>query len=263
MRHSGTPTLPFLHFESLPATGRLRHAVFTRQGGVSPAPFASLNLSASVTDSRPNVAANRERAYASHGRSQASLVHAHLVHGARVARVGRAEYGRHVGPADGLITAESGCGLTMNFADCAPIFLYDPVRGAIGLGHAGWRGALADLPGSLVRAMARAFGSRPAELLAAVGPCIGACCYEVGAEVLEAAAAAFGGLDGLCRPAGVNGRTKGWFDLPAANRRRLLEAGVGQVELAGLCTACNLDLFFSHRAEGGRTGRFGALLTLE
>jgi YfiH family protein len=251
--------IPYFRFESFP--GQLRHAVFTRQGGVSPAPYHSLNLSVSVADDKANVYANRERAYGAHGRATETLVHAHLVHGAAVERVSASQYGQYVGPADAIISNQPGCGLAMNFADCAPILLYDPHRRAIGLGHAGWQGAVKDLPGAMVRAMAEAFGSQPADLLAAVGPCIGPCCYEVGEPVISAVQGAFEGGDALLLA--VNSGPRPHLDLPQANRRCLQRAGVGQVELSGLCTACRTDLFFSHRAEQGRTGRFGALLILD
>ena len=264
-------------FDSLP-NGTLHHAVFSRRGGVSVAPFDSLNLSMAVADERDRVYANRRRAYGLFGRDTDTVVHAHLVHGATVARVTTAENGTWVHHVDGLITDQPGCVLTMSFADCAPILLYDPVHRAIGLGHAGWKGAVADLPGALVRAMAEQFGSDPAGLLAAVGPCIGPCCYEVGEIVIDAVRAAFASSDELLRERTNDQRpttndsspatrhsplaTRRHFDLPEANRRNLLNAGVRHVELSGHCTACRTDLFFSHRAEKGRTGRFGVVLGL-
>ena len=272
-------------FDGLP-NGHLHHAVFSRRGGVSVVPFDSLNLSMAVADERERVYANRRRAYGLFGRDTDTVVHAHLVHGASVARVTTAENGTWVHHVDGLITDQPGCVLTMSFADCSPILLYDPIHRAIGLGHAGWKGAVADLPGVLVRAMQAQFGSDPAELLAAVGPCIGPCCYEVGEIVIDAVRAAFTSPDELLKlpptddgrqalgddriydrpiasggqPSAVGGRPH--FDLPEANRRNLLNAGVRHVELAEHCTACRTDLFFSHRAEKGRTGRFGVVLAL-
>jgi hypothetical protein len=251
--------IPVLRFASLPANGRVTHAVFTRRGGVSPAPFESLNLSASVADDRDNVYANRARAYATLGRTNRDLVHAYLIHGAKVAAVGRGDAGQHIGPVDALVTDDPGCGLAMNFADCSPILIYDPARQAIGLGHAGWQGAVKDLPGAMVRAMSHHFGSAPADLIAAVGPCIGPCCYEVGEPLTTAVRVSFRDGEELLVP-GHGPRPH--FDLPEANRRRLAAAGVRQVELAGLCTACRTDLFYSHRAEQGSTGRFGTLLIL-
>ena len=258
--------LPFLQFESFPNAGRVCHAVFTRQGGISPAPFSSLNLSVSVPDDKTRVYANRRRAYGLYGRDTGTVVHAHLVHGADVARVTARDNGTWIERVDGIITDEPGCALTMNFADCTPIFLYDPDRRAIGLGHAGWLGAVRDLPGAMVRAMCEAFGSDPATLIAAIGPCIGPCCYEVGEPVISQVHGTFEDGDSLLvrppyRPASDNGRPH--FDLPEANRRNLERAGVRSIELSGICTACHTDLFFSHRAEKGKTGRFGTIFILD
>jgi polyphenol oxidase len=263
--------VPFLQFASWPENGRsLHHAIFTRQGGVSPAPFASLNLSVSVPDEKARVYANRRQAYGLFGRDTDTVVHAHLVHGRDVGRATQANNGTWLPEVDGLISNEPGCALTMNFADCAPILLYDPVKGAMGIGHAGWQGAVKDLPGALVAAMQREFGSDPAQLLAGVGPCIGPCCYEVGEVVITAVGAAFTDPESLLLGTGDWRLEIGdsgppatrHFDLPEANRRNLQRAGVRQIEMSGLCTACRTDLFFSHRAERGKTGRFGAIMVL-
>lgn len=250
--------LTYFRFESLPANGRVNHAVFSRRGGASEGPFASLNLSMSVPDERERVYANRRQVYGLFGRDTDTVVHAHLVHGNTVARVTQANNGEWVEHVDALVTDEPDCVLTMNFADCAPVVVYDPVRHAAGIGHAGWRGTVANVAGAMVQAMTAEFGSDPADLVAAVGPCIGPCCYEVGEEVETAVTASFGAPNGLLRPSGE----RYYFDLPGANRRQLAEAGVGQVELSGLCSACRTDLFFSHRAEKGRTGRFGVVVAL-
>ncbi len=252
--------LTYFEFSTIPAGSPQRHAVFSRRTGVSPAPFASLNMSISVADALENVTANRARAYSVFGRSDDSVVHAHLVHGADVLRVTAGEHGQIPGRADGLITNEPGCALTMNFADCAPILLYDPQQQAIGLGHAGWQGAVRDLPGALVRAMQEAFGSRPADLWAGIGPCIGSCCYEVGEPVISAVHRAFTDGESLLIQ---NGGPRPHFDLPEANRHNLQRAGVRHIEQSPFCTACRTDLFFSHRQEQGRTGRFGVLFLLD
>jgi YfiH family protein len=259
MHEEGSKGIPFFRFDVFPQDGVQRHAVFTRRGGVSPAPFDTLNLSVSVADDKANVYANRRRAYGIYGRDSNSVVHAHLVHGNDVAQVTQEDNGTWIRHVDGIISDEPGCTLTMNYADCSPILLYDPLRPAIGIGHAGWKGSVVDLPGAMVRAMQQAFGSDPGHLLAAVGPSIGPCCYEVGEPVISAVAAAFRDPATLLL---VNEGPRPHFDLPEANRRNLLRAGVTQIEMAGVCTACHTDLFFSHRAEQGRTGRFGAVLQL-
>lgn len=277
MIFAATTPVPFFRFAGWPENGRFQHAIFTRQGGVSPTPFASLNLSVSVPDEKTRVYANRRRAYGLFGRDTDTVVHAHLVHGRDVGRATQANNGTWLPEVDGLITNEPGCALTMNFADCTPILLYDPVNEAMGIGHAGWQGAVKDLPGALVAAMRQEFGSDPAQLLAGVGPCIGPCCYEVGEVVITAVRAAFTDPESLLlesgdwrletgdsdqQPATSSQQPVRYFDLPEANRRNLQRAGVRQIEMSGLCTACRTDLFFSHRAERGKTGRFGAIMVL-
>jgi YfiH family protein len=252
--------IPFFQFESLPANGRVQHAIFTRQGGVSPAPFESLNLSVSVPDEKARVYENRRRAYGLYGRDTPTVVHAHLVHGISVAAVTSQNNGTWLPHVDGIITNEPGCALTMNYADCTPIFLYDPVHQAIGLGHAGWQGAVKDLPGAMVQAMQTEFGSDPAQLIAGIGPTIGPCCYEVGEPVISAVHNAFTNPHSLLIP--QSSSLNPHFDLPEANRRNLEKAGVRQIEQSGFCTACRTDLFFSHRAEKGKTGRFGTIFIL-
>jgi YfiH family protein len=268
--------IPLFHFESLLEYGhfgrlranRFHHAVFSRQGGVSLAPYDSLNLSVSVPDDKERVYANRRRAYGIYGRHTDTVVHAHLVHGNDVAQVTQTNNGTWMPRVDGIITNEPGCALTMNYADCTPIFLYDPEHHAIGLGHAGWQGTVKDLPGSMVQAMVRAFGSNPANLVAGIGPCIGPCCYEVGEQVITAVHETFADADDLFiePPLGKRPFSQGngpHFDMLEANRRNLANMGVTQIELSGLCTACRTDLFFSHRAEGGKTGRFGTIFVLD
>lgn len=267
--------IPLFHFEQLSkngsfgklSNGRLQHAIFSRLGGISPVPFDSLNLSVSVPDEDENVYVNRQRAYGIFGRDTDTVVHAHLVHGNAVAQVAQANNGTWIPQTDGIITNEPGCALTMNYADCTPIFLYDPDHHAIGLGHAGWQGTVKDLPGAVVRAMIQAFGSEPDHLIAGIGPCIGPCCYEVGEEVITAVHESFPEADDLFvenegekRPFSQGNGPH--FDMPEANRRNLMYAGVQQIELSGLCTACRTDLFFSHRAERGKTGRFGTIFVL-
>lgn len=252
----------YFQFENLAGDGRIQHAIFSRRGGVSQPPHDSLNLSVSVPDEKTAVYANRAKAFGLFGRQNDTVVHAYLVHGNDVARVTQANNGTWVEHVDALITNEPGCGLTMNYADCTPIFLHDPVQQAIGLGHAGWKGAVVDLPGAMVRAMQAQFGSNPADLRAGIGPCISWENYEVDEPLVSEVKAAFADWEVLLlKPNGkVNGRFH--FDLAEANRRNLARAGVQHIELSGFCTADRTDLFFSHRAEKGKTGRFGTIFVL-
>ncbi len=231
------------------------HAFTTREGGASAHPFDTLNLGRAVGDDPQAVRANRARVLETLGRSLADQVEASQVHGDRVAVVGRADRGGNVPDVDGLITRDPAVVLAMHCADCVPLLLVDPVRGAVAAVHTGWRGTAAGAAPAAVGAMVGTFGSRPADLLAAIGPAIGPCCYEVDALVVERFAP-WPWRDRVVSPA-PSGR---WMlDLWEANRRQLVDAGVppGSVAVAGLCTAHHPALFFSHRRDGA-TGRMAA-----
>ena len=244
--------------------GSLQHsdvvqAVFTRQGGVSPAPYASLNLSISTGDARENVAANRRRAFRALGREPESIADLWQVHSADVVVVDSplGEDGRSP-KADALVTDRPDVTLLLRFADCVPILLFDPVRRVIGVVHAGWRGTLLKAPVVAVKTMAEHYGSRPADILAGIGPSIGPCHYAIGPEVVEQTRTAFGAeADPLLIP-----NHSYHLDLWAANALALRQAGVEQIEISAMCTACRTDEFFSHRGEQAQTGRFGALIAL-
>ena len=251
-------SIVYFQFESFPAWAR--HALFTRLGGVSQPPLDSLNMSSAVGDLPAVLATNQQRAFGIFGRTTETVAFAHLVHGAEVVQVGVAQHGVSAGKVDGIITKEIGCGLTMNFADCTPIMLVDPVNRAVGLGHAGWQGAIKDLAGEMVRAMVADFGSDAGSLVAGIAPCIGVCCYEVDEPVISLVQSHFPNADELLILQPNSHRPH--FDLALANRHNLMQAGVKEIENAGICTACHTDLFYSHRAEKGKTGRFGSIMIL-
>lgn len=237
---------------------RLRHALLTRSGGVSEGAFASLNLGSSVGDAPAAVAENHRRMCVSFGLAREQLVSPHQVHGRRVARVGRADGGSIIPATDALITAEPGVALLLRFADCVPVLFYDATHGAVALAHAGWQGAAAGVVPATIRALAEAFGSRPGDLWAGIGPAIGPEDYAVGVEVIAALAAPL--------PPGAQvaeQRAGQWYlDLPGAVAAQLAAAGVGRIESSELYTAGNTAEWYSHRAEGGHTGRFGVLVML-
>jgi YfiH family protein len=160
------------------------------------------------------------------------------------------------------MTNVPGVCLFLTFADCVPIVLCDPRQRAIGLAHAGWRGTLAGVGAVLTRAMIARFGCRPADLRAAIAPSIGPCCYEVGVDVGQPFAARWASATIPGRS--PDGRATCRVDLWEANRQQLLEAGVGaeNVQCARVCTSCNTDRFFSHRAQHGKAGRFAALVMM-
>lgn len=239
----------------------LKHGIFTRLGGISQPPFDSLNLGGNVGDDPRAVRANHERVYAALGVRGDRACTVWQVHGTDVVAVTAPVRNRRwVSHADAMITDRTDLPLAMRFADCTPILLFDPVRGAVGMAHAGWRGTVRGVAAATVWAMSELYGCRPADIQAGIGPSIGPRKYQVGREVVEAAAAYFGETDGLVRVDPADGTY--YLDLWAANARDLQRAGVEQVEIAGICTAENTDEWFSHRAEKGKTGRFGAVISL-
>lgn len=244
-------------FEELEAHG-VKHAVASRHGGVSPAPFASLNMSTSVGDTPENVRENRERVARLLATSARDLVIAALSHGTSVKVVGKEDKGRRIPATDALVTAEPGIALFMTFADCVPIIVYDPVRRAVGLVHAGWRGTAAGVLERTIHTFQECFGTRPEDLMVAFGPAIGPCHYEVGPDVLETFRR-FGKVPVVARPS-ADGKV--FLDLVATNREQAAALGVRRFLHAGICTACRTDLFYSHRGERGRTGRFGVIVML-
>ena len=251
--------LRFMQFHSFDSSN-VAHAVFTRHGGVSPQPYASLNVSVSTGDARENVRQNVALAFGALERDPASCADLWQVHSARVVVADQANGSLgHLGQADALITDRPEVSLFLRFADCVPVLLYDPRRRAVGLVHAGWRGSLKKIVKATVEAMSERYGSRPGDLLAGIGPGIGPCHYAVGPEVVLQTRQAFNGFaDNL-----LLGQNGGYYlDLWAANRAGLREAGVEQIEVAEICTACRSQDFFSHRATGGLTGRFGGLIGL-
>ena len=248
----------YFYFELL--GGGLVHAIFTREGGVSPQPWAALNLGSTVGDDLQHVRENRRRALAALDRDPASVYDVWLVHGVNVAiaEAPRPAKEAHV-KADVILTDKPGVTVLMRFADCVPILLRDPVRNVIGIAHAGWMGTVKGTVRFAVEAMQARFGSKPEDILAGIGPSIGPDHYEVGPEVVDQVKRSFH-ADASSLLSGDPGRIK--FDLWAANRLLLEKAGVVQVEVAGLCTACHTEDWYSHRAEKGRTGRFGAIIAL-
>jgi YfiH family protein len=239
----------------------VRHGIFTRKGGVSQTPFASLNLGGNVGDDPDAVRCNHERMYNVLGVDRSRVCSLWQVHSADVVIADAPVPGRRwLAQADAMIADRADIVLSMRFADCTPILVRDPVRGVVGMAHAGWRGTVQGMATATVRAMTETYGSNPADIQAGIGPAIGPDRYQVGEEVVAAARDYFGSTDGLIRRAPTDHTA--YLDLWAANRLDLERAEVGQVEVAEICTYERVDEFFSHRAEKGRTGRFGAVLTL-
>jgi YfiH family protein len=257
--HSSGP-IRYYTFDSLDEAG-ITHAIFTRRGGVSPEPWDSLNLGGTVGDDPTRVSQNRQLIFQAVGRALDSLYDVWQVHSAEVAYAAapRMSHVPHR-QADAILTESPNVTLLMRFADCVPILLYDPVRRVAGLVHSGWPGTVKRVARAAVEAMQKTYDTQPRDLLAAIGPSIGPDHYEIGPDVEEQVRYTFG-RDAAALLPSANGGVQ--FDLWAANQLILEECGVRQIEMAGICTACHQEDWYSHRGEKGQTGRFGVLMGLK
>jgi YfiH family protein len=258
---SGVITLKCRAFDEIPW---LRYGFSTRHGGVSQGEWASLSFSYQK-ESEAIVDENFRRFCAANGLPFESLALTHQTHTANVAVLG-AEYKnkgreRSLRDTDGIVSAEQGLGLICFTADCVPILLVDPKAKVIGAVHAGWRGTVASIAREAVQKMV-ALGADPAEMMAAIGPSIGPCHFEVGPEVQAEFTARFGeALPFL--PSQREGHSM--IDLWQANRLVLLEAGLqnDRIFTANLCTYCNNSTFYSHRYTNGRRGSLIGAISME
>lgn len=241
------------------------HCFSTRFGGVSEGVLRALNLGVHRGDRPGNVLRNYELLGDAVGFSIRQLVFTRQVHSDIVQRVGRENCGegliRPVEPErDGIITNEPGVALVAFSADCTPVLLHDPIRHAIGAVHAGWRGTAAGIVKNAVEAMAREFGSKPADIRAAIGPCISACCFQTHADVPQAMTAALGSR----AKAAIKDHGDGTFyvDLKKINAIWLQQAGVEIIAVSDDCTACQPERFWSHRRVGGSRGSLASIIML-
>jgi polyphenol oxidase len=234
--------LPFIQS---PLLAGFPHGFTTRQGGGSEPPFDSLNLGGSVGDDPVRVAGNWRRVVRETGLAFARV---RQVHGARAVCLDSAT--APALEADAVLSRTLGLAACISVADCVPVLLADPASGAVAAVHAGWRGTIARAAAEAVRALAAEVGAAPERLLAAVGPAIGPCCYEVSPDLAARFAAEIG--PGVVRRSGAP-----TLDLWESNAAVLRGAGVAaeRIETVRRCTSCERDLFFSHRRDAGRTGR--------
>ena len=243
------------------------HGISTRHGGASRDFYDSLNLGLHVEDEKEAVLENRRRFCRMVGAEPERTATCQQVHGDRVVRItageagaGFADYAGAIPDTDALITNEPGLPLMLFFADCTPILLADPVKRAVGLAHGGWKGTVKSIAARTVAAMAKEFGSDPADLLAAIGPSIGSCCYQVGEGVADQFREAFPDFSAEILETRPDGSTH--LDLQLCNTRQLEKAGLKRENIANAhtCTACNNRQFFSYRADNGKTGRIAAII---
>lgn len=266
----GEKAVPYFTFPAFDELPGIIHGFSSRLGGVSEGFLSSMNLSFSRGDEPERVRENFRRIAESIGFSEKDLVFSMQTHTANVRRVGREDCGRGlerpVGycDVDGLVTNEPGVVLATFYADCVPLFFVDPVHHCIGLSHSGWRGTVGKIGKATVEMMAKEFGSEPGDLLAAVGPSICQECYEVSEEVI-----------GLFRenfaeelwPKLFYRKANGHYQLNLweANRLIFQEAGIlpQHITVTDICTACNPELLFSHRASGGKRGNLAGFLEIK
>lgn len=264
MNEDGEP-LEVLTFPILEEIGMVKHLFTTRTGGVSRGEYASMNLSFTRGDDPSHVAENYRRIGRVLGCSPEDMVASHQTHTTNIRKVTEADRGKGITrprdyeDIDGLITNVPGIMLVTYFADCVPLFFVDAVHRAVGLAHSGWRGTAAGMGIHMVKEMEKAYGTRPEDIRAAIGPSICSGCYEVSEDVAEQ----FKRFQGVLIPGRAQGKYQ--LDLWEANRRNLLQAGVksGNIVVTDICTCCNAEYLFSHRATGGRRGNLGAFLGLK
>jgi YfiH family protein len=250
-------TLEYLTAEQI----TVPHCFTTRLGGVSTGYLGSLNIGMHRGDAPENVAKNHEILANALGYDVGKVVLSHQTHSDIVRVVTEKDclgLDHHLCPeCDGLITGTPGVALVIFTADCTPILLHDPVTGAVGAIHAGWRGTAMDIVGKAVKAMERAFGCDPKNIRAAIGPNISACCFETDGEVPAAMAEAFGeDVKKYIRSQG----DKYYVNLKEINRHALARAGVECIEISEACTACQNQRFWSHRITRGERGSQGAVI---
>ena len=258
----------YLTFPSLERYGFVNHAFSTRLGGVSKNEYTSMNLNFGRGDSDENVIENFHRFCAAAGFDYQTLVASSQDHHTFIRRVHAENYGigiwkpKDIKSVDGLITNEPNVTLVTYYADCVPLFFLDPQKRAVGLAHAGWRGTVTKIGEEMVTAMVREFGSDPHSLVAAIGPSIGPCCFEVDAPVYDE----FEKMTELHPHEFIVNKGGGKYniDLWEANRRILLNTGIPneQITVAQICTQCNADWLYSHRASGGKRGGLAAMMCI-
>ncbi len=271
----------YLTFPLLEKTGLVRHLFSTRKGGVSKGIYESMNLSYSRGDVKEAVDENFRRIAGIFDSSPERMVCSRQTHTTNIRLVGEEDCGKGImketdyEDVDGLITNLPEIILCTFYADCVPLYFVDTQKKAIGLAHSGWRGTVDRMGEQVLKAMEEAFGTRPQDVVAAIGPSICQDCYEVGEEVAEKFMECFSGegIGGDFRGNAFNKRGilqkgvkegKYQLNLQEANRTILVDAGIpkGQIAVSDICTCCNSRLLFSHRASQGKRGNLGAFMEL-
>lgn len=244
-------------------------AFSTRLGGVSSSVFESLNLGLHVEDQNQAVLENRRRLLSVFHAQLEDAVCCQQVHGHNIARIERRDRSRGafrldeaIPDCDAMITDCRGVYLLSFYADCIPVYFYDPSNQAVGTAHCGWKGTMGRIAARTLKTMQREYGTSAAEVKVFIGPGIGPCCFQIQPDLKTKVNAEFPHLHDIIT---YNDDENIYWDLPETNRQLLLEAGVkaSNICTCRLCTACHPEIFYSYRREKGRTGRMGALIGLK
>jgi len=235
----------------------LVHAFTTRHGGATPAPYDSFNLARHVDDDdlRKDAMSNRSLLCKALGLDASELVVPSQRHTTNIYIVEVGVQPPSLLPEYDGIATQSSHPLLLHFADCVPVMVFDTKQRVLSVMHAGWRGTAGGIVTKGVQLLVSHFGSNSKDMVAAIGPAIGSCCYETGKDVAEKLSHTIKHNDVFIKKVGE----KTYPDLKAINAMQLLEAGVTQVDVTDMCTACRPEMFYSHRQSGGTTGRQGAL----
>lgn len=261
--------VPFLTFPALSALPGVNHGFSTRLGGVSRGELSAMNLSFTRGDEPERVRENYRRLGRAMGFDPEDMVFSWQTHTNCVRAVTEQDRGkgytaeRDYRDVDGLVTNVPGLVLVTFYADCVPLFFVDPVHRAIGLSHSGWRGTVSDIAGVTVRMMQEKYGTDPEDLVAAIGPSICRSCYEVSEDVILKVREQYPqGMWGLLYDTKENGKYQ--LDLWEVCRQNMIRAGIlpEHISVTDICTCCNPDLLFSHRASQGKRGNLAAFLSI-
>ncbi len=268
MTLNNSDTVPYLTFDSLSKIEFINHAFTTRLGGVSEGEFSSMNMAFNRGDNCECVTQNYKRFCQSAGFEYESLVASAQDHNIFVRAVTKADRGvgiykpRDIESVDALITNDRGVTLVTYYADCTPLFFVDIKNKAIGLAHAGWRGTVGRIGEKVIQKMTELYSTNPGDVVAAIGPAISKCCYEVDLPCAEN----FLNLKDLDSSKFVFPKENGKYliDLLETNRQILVAGGLKpeNITISDLCTNCNSDLLWSHRATKGHRGTMSAFMCL-
>lgn len=265
--HKGNNNITYFSIPSFDETGLVKNCFTSRLGGVSNKAYDSLNLGLKTMDQRENVLKNYQLVCDALEIPMENLVCSDQVHGDKIKIITQKDRGKgitrdtNIMGIDGFVTNEKNVALVTVYADCVPIFILDPENEVIGVAHGGWKGTQLKIAGNVIKTMGDHFNTKPKNCLAAIGPSIGKCCYEVDKPVVDKFNENFTNSDRFVFSKGYD---KYMLDLWEANKLVLEEMGVEQrnITISNLCTMCNGDLLYSHRRDHGQSGRMAAIMAL-